>query len=228
MTLLLRELHPDREFEYVYTPTGDELPAMQIFWVELGQILGKPLIPITCGETLTSLIVKQNAIPNFRMRWCTRMLKLEPFIAYALSNLPATLYVGLRADEDLRDGAVYGKVEGITQSYPLQDNGFTLAKVWDILGRYGIEIPERTDCALCFFQRLAEWWRLWAFNRDRFNLGVALEKLTGHTFRTPGRDTWPVSLEDLGKRFEAGDIPKGAAQIQLISDRPQMCRACSL
>ncbi len=38
--------------------------------------------------------------------------------------------------------------------------------------------------------------------------GVALEKKTGHTFRSPGRDTWPADLESLGKEFAKGRIPR--------------------
>ena len=160
MALRLSELEP-RDYEYVITPTGDELPEMFEHWRRLGELLGKPLQPITSGHSLQGLIRKWNALPNWRQRWCTRVLKIEPFNAYLLSQLPAITYVGLRADEEERRGAIYGGVDGITQRYPLREWGWGIDEVRGYLTDLGITIPQRTDCARCFFQRAGEWYELW-------------------------------------------------------------------
>jgi hypothetical protein len=51
--------------------------------------------------------------------------------------------------------------------------------------------------------------------------GVELEKELGHTFRSPGRDTWPADLESLGKEFDSGRKLREYK-------RGTTCRVCSL
>jgi len=50
---------------------------------------------------------------------------------------------------------------------------------------------------------------------------AAQEKAIGATFRSPGRDKWPASLEDLAKEFDAG---RKLRQY----NRGTTCRVCSL
>ena len=184
---------------------------------------------ITSGHSLQGLTRQWNALPNHRQRWCTRMLKIEPFNAYLMENAPAVSYVGLRGDEESRQGnTLYGGVEGIEQRYRLREWGWALAEVWQYLDERGISIPARTDCERCFFQRLPEWWNLWRDNPDVYADAEADEAATGHTYRSPGRDTWPAGLADLRREFEKGRVPRGAGQLTLFDSRVGMCRACSL
>ena len=228
MALRLAEVEP-REYSYVVTPTGDELPDMLEHWKHLGELLGKPLTVVTSGHSLQGLIRDQNALPNFRMRWCTRILKIEPFNAYLYEHRPAISYVGLRADEPTsKRGGIFGNVEGIQQRYPLREWGWGLLDVWRYLELCGVTIPPRTDCARCFFQRLEEWYSLWYWHRDKYLEAEAEETMTGHTFRSPGRDTWPVSLAGLRQEFEKGNLPRNAGRLRLMDARPNMCRVCSL
>lgn len=222
MALALQELEP-RDYQYICTPTGNELDEMLEHWLKLGKLLGKPIVPVTNGRSLGGLIRIQNALPNWRMRWCTRMLKLEPFQAYIMQRLPCTSYVGIRADE-VRDGAEHDMPLLVGQRFPLTEWGWGIADVTAYLKRRGVVIPERTDCALCFFQTLFEWWRLWKYHPEQFAEGEGWEALTGHTLRSDSRDTWPAALKDLRARFEAGDVPKQRAK---MADRPMMCSVCA-
>src|SRR5690349_4306730 len=89
LALRLQEIEPDTDWEYLITPTGDELAPMLEHWAKLEQILGKPLIRVTNHSlTLNGLIDIQKALPNFRQRWCTRILKIEPTIAWCVRNSP--------------------------------------------------------------------------------------------------------------------------------------------
>jgi 3'-phosphoadenosine 5'-phosphosulfate sulfotransferase (PAPS reductase)/FAD synthetase len=83
---------------------------MFAWWDRLERILQKPLIRVTNlkAPSLKHLIQIQNALPNHRQRWCTRILKIEPTIAWCVKNAPVTMYVGLRADEDERERASTG------------------------------------------------------------------------------------------------------------------------
>jgi 3'-phosphoadenosine 5'-phosphosulfate sulfotransferase (PAPS reductase)/FAD synthetase len=224
MALRLAEVEP-RDYTYICTPTGDELPEMFEHWKRLGEMLGAPVQPVM-GGSLKGLVGKWNALPNWRQRWCTRVLKIEPFAAWMMKQpKPLTSYVGLRADEPERDGGDYTAVPDVTLRFPLREWGWDLSDVMGYLDQRGVRIPERTDCGRCFFQTLGEWWRLWKDHPDVYADAEADEAATGHTWRSPGRDDWPTSLVDLRKHFEAGHIPRGnPAQFDMF--RGLRCRVC--
>jgi 3'-phosphoadenosine 5'-phosphosulfate sulfotransferase (PAPS reductase)/FAD synthetase len=218
LALRLAELEP-RDYEYICNETGNELPEMKAHWDNLEKILGKPIQRVRHVRSLIGEIEKINMLPNVFARWCTIRLKIEPTIDY-FASLPAgsTLYVGLRADEMERKG-LYG--EDITVRFPMREWNWSEKDVWDYLASRNICIPKRTDCALCPYQRLGEWRDLYNNYPDLYAEGIALEKKIGHTFRSPGRDTWPADLESLSKEFDAG---RKLRQYK----RKDTCRVCSL
>jgi hypothetical protein len=233
LALRLVETEP-QDYDYLITPTGNELPTMEEHWRNLETRLGKPFIrlkPFTPDDGLEYLVNHFNALPNRGQRWCTRMLKIEPTIAWLKEHTPCVQYVGLRADEETREG-IYGKYPGVSQRYPFREWGWGEQDVWDYLRHQGVTIPERTDCAYCYDQRLVEWYRLWLHQRDLFQRGVEWEKKTGHTFRSPYRDTWPASMEGLAAEFERGKRPKGwerQSDLFVLDGRDETaCRVCRL
>jgi hypothetical protein len=219
LALRLAEVEP-RDYTYLITPTGDELPEMVAHWQRLEVLLGKPLTRVTNG-TLASWIQHLNGLPNFRMRWCTRVLKIEPTIAFMVRNAPAINYVGLRADEETREG-IYG--DSVVSRYPLREWGWGLAEVRSYLAARGVEIPRRTDCARCYHQRLIEWKTLLRKHPDIYASAEADEARTGHTFRSPKRDTWPTALSELRVAFDSGRKVRG----EDCDDEDGVCRVCSL
>ena len=84
MALRLAEINPDIDYEYICTPTGDELPEMKEHWQRLEAILQKPIKKIT-NKSLYEWIEHFDALPNWRQRWCTRLLKIQPCLAYIKS-----------------------------------------------------------------------------------------------------------------------------------------------
>ncbi len=225
MALRLAEVEP-RDYVYVCTPTGNEPPEMFAHWRMLGDRLGKSIIPVM-GGTLKGLIEKQNALPSWRQRWCTRMLKIEPFTAWLMQQGPCTAYVGLRADEEERQGGDYLRnMPHMVMDFPMRRWDWILDDVLDYLMQQKIVIPARTDCMLCFFQKLVEWWDLWKHNPEAFAEGERFEEMTGHTFRSPGRDTWPAALKDLRAEFERGRVPRDTTGRDLFS--AMQCRVCRL
>ncbi len=229
MALRLSEVEPVN-YEYAITPTGNELPAMYDHWKKLECLLGKKLTVLGGGKSIQGEIRRQNCLPNHRMRWCTRILKIEPFQAFLLSASPAVSYVGIRGDEVAdREGVDHSQIDGITNRYPLVEWGWGISEVLRYLDERGVEVPERTDCAMCFFQRLGEWWRLWKFHRQDYIEAEALEELVGHTLRSEARDSWPASLRKMRHEFEKGAVPKGANQADLwgTSKRTGMCGICA-
>lgn len=225
MALRLAEVEP-RDYQYICTPTGNEPAEMQAHWAKLECLLGKPIIRLTAG-TLEGIIQADNILPSHRMRWCTRRLKIEPTIAFIAKNSPAILYVGLRADEEEREG-IYGDM--VVNDFPFRRWGWGLDDVLDYLHHRGITIPVDTNCEWCYAKRLSQWRRLWRDNPESYARAMQYEALTGHTFRNPGRDTQPASLVQLGEKFAAGYIPRGDTDQLALFDAPETreCRVCSL
>jgi hypothetical protein len=222
LALRLAEVEP-RDYTYLITPTGDELPPMLEHWQSLEKLLGKPLTRITNG-TLNGWIEHYNALPNWRQRWCTRLLKIEPAIAFYKAHMPCTAYVGLRADEDADERTgIYGL--DIQQRYPLREWGWNVDDVWRYLYERGVRIPKRTDCARCYGQRISEWEQLDRDYPDVYTEAVTQEARTGKTFRSPGRDSRPAGLAELRVYFASK--PKSLCQGQLFEEM-QPCRVCSL
>lgn len=210
MALRLAEVAP-RDYVYVCTPTGNELPTMFEHWRLLSDLLAAPIQQVIAGSLVT-MICEQEALPNWRMRWCTRKLKIEPYAAWLMKQAEIhsriVSYVGLRADEPDREGGDYIAVPGVEMVFPMRGWGWGLPEVLAYLAAKNVTIPKRTDCGLCFYQRLIEWYELWRDYPDQWALGEYLESRVGHTFRSPGRDTWPASMLGLRERFEAGDVPR--------------------
>lgn len=222
MAIRLAEIEP-RDYTYVCTPTGDEPPEMFAHWLKLGEILGKPIIPVV-GGTLDGLIEKQMALPNWRQRWCTGMLKIKPYAGWLAQQGECVSYVGLRADEPEREGGDYMAPLWVTTRFPMREWGWDISDVWAYLKEKNITIPKRTDCLKCFFQRLIEWYEFWRDYPDSWAEGERLEALTGHTFRSPGRDTWPASMAGLRARFESGEIPRETRKDSLNELKCRVCR----
>lgn len=226
LAIRLAEVEP-RDYEYIITPTRNESAEMVAHWLCLEQLLGKRLIVVTSPElTLVSIIESEGAIPNWRMRFCTRMLKIEPTIKWIARNQteenPIRLYVGLRADEETREGIIS---EDVDCDFPFRRWGWGLRQVLEYLEHRHIRIPTRTDCEWCFFQRLYEWYLLWLNNPDSYWAASAIEERRGATFRSPGRDTWPAALKDLA--FEFQKVKAGKRKIRGLGIE-ERCRVCTL
>lgn len=252
--LILREREP-RPYHYVMTPTGNELPELFDFMRWLGDELGSRVIPIMEGRGLLEWSRHKKAIPNFRMRHCTPGLKIMPltrWLAELTEAGPIVLYVGLRADEEAREGALYPSLPNVSQRFPLRELGMGDPEVLAWLEQRNIlwRMAERTDCALCYHQQIGEWWRLWHDHPELFAEGIAFEEEMGGTFRTPkmkdgqpvtvtryghtylasSHDTWPCRLADLAIVFAAGHVPtvRRDPRARDLFRSFGACRACTL
>ncbi len=216
MVLRLAEL--GESFECLFTATGNELPDLTAHMERVLRLAGNPMLHTPKGPSLKQLIEGFDALPNWRQRWCTRMIKIEPCIAFLAAHPGSSLLVGLRADEEARVG-IYGALA--TYRYPLREWGWKVSDVRGYCEARGVSIPPRTDCAVCYGQQIREWFILWRDWPEHYAEGEAWEARTGHTFRSPSRDTWPAALRDLRAEFEKGRLPRNLG-------REQVCRVCTL
>lgn len=218
LALWLVENEP-RQYEFICNTTGDELPEMVDHWGRLEELLGSKIIQVRHERDLFEEIRKQKMLPSVFARWCTKILKIQPTIKY-MDSLPegSTLYVGLRSDEEARRG-IYG--EDILIRFPLREQGMDEDAVWSYLAQRGVNIPKRTDCAACPYQRLGEWRDLYFNHPERYIACINIEDEIGATIRSPGRDTWPTDLRSLAKEFDSGRKLREYK-------RATTCRVCSL
>lgn len=231
MALRLTEVEPNG-YIYVCTPTGRELDEMFAWWKKLGEMLGSQIKPVM-EMSFEECLEKNKMLPNFRARFCTRQIKIEPYRRFLIrlcSTGSVVSYVGLRADEEGRAGGAYDDIQGVSMRFPLREWGWGLTDVLGYLDGQGIQVPARTDCDTCFHQRIGEWWNLWKNHPERWARGESEEEKYGHTYRSPGRDTWPVGMKELRARFEVGEIPKGAGQTDIFRATMNSggCGACSI
>jgi 3'-phosphoadenosine 5'-phosphosulfate sulfotransferase (PAPS reductase)/FAD synthetase len=233
MALRLAEIEP-RDYTYVITPTGNEFPEMLAHWRHLADMLGKPLTIVTSGKSLHGLIREQKMLPNHAARWCTRMLKLKPYYDWLQQNTPCVSYVGLRADEESRAGMIFPDADEVVMDFPMQRWGWKLDNVLAYLRSKNVNVPDRTDCMDCFWQRIGEWYLYWLNHRADYDKAADLEDWISaergkpYTFRSPQRDKWPASLRELSAKFAAGEIP--TTSLKMMDKRRQVgaCRVCTL
>ena len=140
-------------------------------------------------------------MPNPRARWCTRVLKIEPFEAHVAGS-KAFSYIGIRADE-VRDGYKSRK-DNIKARFPFKEAGLVKEDIIMLLEDSGLGMPSyydwrsRSGCFFCFFQRKYEWIMLSEKHPDLFERAVAYEQE-----HKDGRSyTWndDATLEELIKR----------------------------
>lgn len=233
LAVRLSELNPEVDYTYLCNPTGDELPDMEAHWKNLECILGKDIIKVNSEaegyETMKAAVYTKKCLPAWHMRWCTDILKISPAKQFYHDHKPCVVYVGLRADEETRKGGVFG--DEVEQVFPFREWGWTVRDVWQYLEKKKIRIPRRTDCGMCFYQRIGEWWNLWKTYPERWLEYEKWEQDLDRTILTKGKfSNWPHALKDLRLEFENGRIPRGADDHHdMFPDFEQRrCRACTM
>ena len=116
-------------YEFIFNDTESELPETYDWLNRVEQKTGFNIQRI--GKSLEDIIRECDVLPSHKMRYCTRQAKIQPMESWIGKDSPATVYYGLRADEE-RVGYV-ARNHSINPSYPLREMGFDLSSVWQIL-----------------------------------------------------------------------------------------------
>lgn len=129
---------PEIDYEFMFNPTGQELPDV-FDWLERVEIfLGKKIVFV--GRDLKQLIVEYNwFLPSRMARYCTRQSKIEPMEAY-LGKSECVIYYGIRADED-RGGYDNSSSQNIHPAYPLKELGINIDMVYQINEKVNLKPP---------------------------------------------------------------------------------------
>ena len=203
LAVYLKQNYPEIPAEYVFCDTGTELPETYEYLEKMEALLGIKVKRINAletsgikpkaGRTAFDWFLKERYggfLPSPRMRWCTRVLKIQPFERY-LANSECFSYIGIRADED-REGYVSQKKPPVISQrpeivpvYPFRDDGIRIADVYKILDDSGLGIPEyykwrsRSGCFFCFYQQKGEWQRLKKNHPELYEAAKKYEKTEG-------------------------------------------------
>lgn len=156
LALLMPEATP------VFTDTGWEFDQLYAHLDKFEAVTGREVIRVRPDETLPEYIARSKFMPNHGARYCTRIFKIDAFNRWLADKLPATLCIGLRADEpaDMRVGNLTEQ-EGLTIRYPLREMG---VDVWQVI-RTCVEVDllprnpvymARGGCKGCFYKRKSE------------------------------------------------------------------------
>lgn len=131
-------VEPDLDYEFVFNPTGAELPEVFEWIAHVEKYFNKPIVHV--GENLEAIIESYNYfLPNGQARYCTRESKIEPFVKW-IGKDDATVYYGIRADEE-REGFNNQNSLNITPVYPLQKYGLGLKQVYQLVTSRGVKPP---------------------------------------------------------------------------------------
>lgn len=130
---------PELPYEFMFNPTGAELPEVFEWLDKVEAYLGKPIIRV--GRNLEQIIKSEydGFLPSRQQRYCTRQSKIEPMEEF-LGNSPCYIYYGIRADED-REGYNNSTTPNICPKYPLKEAGINLSMVYAIINKAGLKPP---------------------------------------------------------------------------------------
>lgn len=183
LAIYMRDRHPEIEMEYVFADTHKELPETYEFLTRLEAYLDRPITRLAndLGDRGFDhyLTLYRDYLPAPNMRWCTRMLKIEPFERY-IGEDEARMYIAIRADEH-REGYISTR-PNIVPVYPFKEEGVNKADVFRILEESGVGLPDyyawrsRSGCYFCFFQRKSEWVGLLEQHPDLYEKAIDYEK----------------------------------------------------
>ncbi len=130
---------PNLPYEFMFNPTGAELPEVYEWLDKVEAYLGKPIIKI--GRDLRTIINIDNNgfLPSYKDRFCTRQAKIEPMELF-IGKSPCYVYYGIRADEN-REGYNNSGKQNIVPVYPLAEAGIGIKMVYAIVNKAGLKPP---------------------------------------------------------------------------------------
>jgi hypothetical protein len=136
--LVQLKYEPGLPYEYVFNPTGAELPEVFEWLNKTETYLGKKINYV--GEDLISIIEDYNYfLPSRLSRYCTRQSKIEPFEKW-IGKEDCIVYYGIRADEK-RDGYNNQRYQNIVPDYPLKKYNVDINGVYKIIKDAGLKPP---------------------------------------------------------------------------------------
>jgi hypothetical protein len=136
-TAILQTKHePNLNYEYIFNPTGLEIPPVYEWLNKVSDFLDSPIKKI--GKPLEEIIFEQGILPSQQMRFCTKYSKIFPLRDF-LKKDESTVYYGLRADEPNRTG--HNGMGKIIPKFPLRKFNIGINQVWHLVNEKNLVPP---------------------------------------------------------------------------------------
>lgn len=164
-------------FEAVYSDHQTDYPETRKY-VRMLKDKGFPVTILTLNvegfNNLYDYCYHYKIIPLRFMRWCSHKFKVRPLQKYF--QRPSIVYLGMDAGESHR-AKPYDK-DGMVYEYPFVEEGIDRRGCKDIIKEHGFEIPPKSGCFICPFQRRAQWKHLRDRHPSLWCKALKLEKIT--------------------------------------------------
>lgn len=216
----------------VFSDTGTEWPDTYCFidyfdkeWLEPRGLsitrLGAEWRASTYWKpSLIDKCLASGRLPLAHPRWCTTHYKIEPMHRWmkAQGCEPETEMVGIALDEAWRMPS---------RCRPLVDRGVDRAGCVSIIQAEGLDVPRKSGCYICPFQRDSQWRELWRRYPELYAKGEELEQLME---AKRGRVTTldvagEVSLSQRRQRYEAQMTLLSETEMdEMMEYRPCQCQ----
>lgn len=171
--LLMEDL--GMELEAVFVNHGGDWPETYQY-ADYFIATGRPVTVIYpeyqgCVE-LMQFCRKNRMTPNQFQRWCTQHFKVQPFRNYITT--PCFVHIGIDAGEAKR--AKMSGVGGQENRHLLIEYDIDRDGCIDLIAKHGLDVPMKSGCYVCPFQRAAQWRELRMKHPDLFCEAVKLEE----------------------------------------------------
>lgn len=117
--------------------------------------------------------IYHDVIPMVCQRWCTLEYKRDPVRRFGKLVNIYTHLIAFSIDEEHRAKSDFQKYK---QEYPLIVAGIDREGCKNIIHSEGLEIPKKSGCFFCPYQKPVEWKALWKFHPRLFNISRRLEE----------------------------------------------------
>ena len=143
--------------EAVFVDHGGDYPDTYLY-VEYMIKQGFPITVIKPEvegfNSLYDFCMAKHLIPSRLLRWCTDKFKITPITKYV--DTPCNMMIGFCLDETKRVKSEFRFKREIMASYPLIKEGITRRGCIKLLQDAGLDVPRKSCCFFCPFQKRLE------------------------------------------------------------------------
>lgn len=190
--LLMQDL--GMEFEAVFVNHGGDWPETYEY-ADYFIATGRPvtvLTPNVDGHTnLYDYCLAKRSIPVRMKRWCTDKFKIRQLKKYCTS--PSFQHIGIDFGESHR--AKMASFKGCENRFLLIERKIDRQGCIDLIKEHGLQVPIKSGCYFCPFQKKSEWIRLRKANDGLWCKAVAIENESNNRREEQGKGPVYISGE---------------------------------
>lgn len=121
------------------------------------------------GKSIEMFVLRKKIIPDRLRRWCTQEWKIRPIANWKRYKGDSELILGIDHGERHRAA---GRTDA---KFPLIEMGIDRAECEYIIRHAGLQVPEKSGCWFCIFQRLDGWKHIFLQHNDLWRRAKNME-----------------------------------------------------